>query len=215
MTAASQLQIRRGNRLQLWLLILLFGLPPLTAWLFYFNPQWLPQGHTNHGRLIEPPRSLQSLSLSSAAGAPFDWSDLRDQWTLTVLAEGHCDKGCTERLIKVRQIRKALGAARQRIGRLLILLPDDDGRFDPPNLEGLEGTRVALAQDHNQAEVLERFAIDERSDPGESIFLLDPRVELMMRHDLSQLTSKQVLQDLDRLLKASQNWARGEQYGHQ
>ena len=37
----------------LWVLIALFALPPMAAWLFYLNPDWLPDGRTNHGDLID------------------------------------------------------------------------------------------------------------------------------------------------------------------
>ncbi|MEN8167322.1 MAG: hypothetical protein ABFR65_07590, partial [Pseudomonadota bacterium] len=130
---------------QLWMLIALFALPPIAAWLFYLNPQWLPAGRTNQGALIDPPRAMQTITLQTREGGRFDWSPLQDQWTLTVLTEGRCDEQCTEQLIKVRQIRRALGANRQRTERLLILLPDAAGNLELPSLDGLEGTRLAIA----------------------------------------------------------------------
>jgi len=212
-SAVTQLQTRQGNRRQLWLLVLLFALPPLAAWLFYFNPQWLPTGRTNHGELLEP-ISMETMALRSTDGSAFDWEPLRDLWTLTLVAEGECNAQCTEQLIKLRQIRRALGANRQRVERLLILLPDTAGELDVPNLEGLEGTRLALVPETERDAIQGLFAGAEAAR-DQQLLIIDPRVELMMRHDLSQITSKQVLQDLERLLKASQNWARGGQYGHQ
>ena len=89
----------------LWLLIALFALPPMAAWLFYFNPQWLPAARGNHGRLIEPPRPIDSLRLLTPAGTPFNWHSLQDHWTLTLVREGGCDDTCIKALIEVRQIR--------------------------------------------------------------------------------------------------------------
>ena len=37
----------------------------------------------------------------------------------------------------------------------------------------------------------------------------------MMSHDTTQLSAKEILQDLEKLLKASQSWVKGGQYGHQ
>jgi hypothetical protein len=108
----------------LWVLIALFALPPMAAWLFFFNPQWLPQGRTNHGTLIDPPRPVIGLELRTPDGVRFDWEVLKDLWTLTLVSEGGCDTACIETLIEARQIRRATGANRQRIDRLLILLPD-------------------------------------------------------------------------------------------
>ena len=43
------------------------------------------------------------------------------------------------------------------------------------------------------------------------IFVIDPRRKLMMIHDTTVLTSKQILKDLEKLLKASENWKTGSQ----
>jgi hypothetical protein len=210
----AQIHPRKQNRLQLWLLIALFALPSIGAWLFFANPHWLPAGRTNHGHLIEPPRDMQSLVLEAPGGAAFDWRSLQDQWTLVILAQGHCDAACIERLIKLRQIRRALGANQQRIERLLILLPNPEGKQAPPSLAGLEGTRLALVDDAAAPALQEQFAIPQ-TDLEHAVFVIDPRIHLMMVHDLSHLTTKQVLQDLEKLLKASQSWVKGGQYGHQ
>jgi hypothetical protein len=211
----SQLaQTRQHNRHQLWLLIALFALPPIAAWLFYLNPQWLPTGRTNHGVLIEPPRPMPGFNLQTPADSRFDWSKLQGQWTLTLVAEAHCDEICIRQLIKLRQIRRALGANRQRVERLLILLPDAAGTLAPPALDGLTGTLVGLAASPGQGALFEQFALPE-THLNQTVFLIDPRLDLMMAHDLSRLTSQQILQDLEKLLKASQSWVKGGQYGHQ
>ena len=132
---------------------------------------------------------------------------------MTILAEGRCDDECIEQLIKVRQIRRAMAANRQRIERLLILLPDASGNLELPSLDGLQGTHLAVAANADKSEIVELFAA-EPATLDNSIFLIDPMVNLMMVHDMSHITSKQVLQDLELLLKASQNWSNGGQYGH-
>ena len=211
MTAQDQTLNRRGNRRQLWILVLLFALPPIAAWLFYYNPQWLPEGRSNNGALIAPSIAMQQFTLQTPQGDAFDWEPLREQWTITVLAEGRCQEQCIEQLIKVRQIRRAMGANRQRIERLLILLPDAAGNLELPSLDGLEGTRLAVVQ------AIDKPAVEQAFAPAtfeQSLFLIDPRVDLMMVHDMNHITSKQVLQDLEKLLKASQSWVKGGQYGH-
>ena len=213
MMTREQTQNRKSNMWQLWMLILLFALPAVAAWIFYFNPQWLPQGRTNHGTLIDPPRPVASLTLKTPEGGPFDWSPFKDQWTMTVVAEGRCDEQCIEQLIKVRQIRRAMAANRQRIERLLILLPDAAGKLQLPSLDGLEGTRLAVVDSADEPATRELFAVAPATIEN-SLFLIDPRADLMMVHDMSQITSKQILQDLEKLLKASQSWAQGGQYGH-
>ncbi len=214
MTTLSQVQTRQRNIRQLWILIALFALPIIAAWLFYFNPQWLPAGRTNHGVLIDPPKAMQSFTLQTPEGKDFNWSQLREQWIMTVMAEGSCDEQCTEQLIKVRQIRRALGANRQRVERLLILLPDTSGNMQIPTLDGLAGTYLAIAAETDKSAIQALYG-EKHTSPNNLLFLIDPRVDLMMLHDMSHITSKQILQDLEKLLKASQSWAKGGQYGHQ
>ena len=214
MNAIADTQGKPRKLTTLWLLVALFALPPMLAWLFYFNPQWLPDGRSNHGTLIDPPRNLESLLLQTPSGETFDWQSLRDLWTLTIVSEGGCDAACIETLIRVRQIRKATGAERQRIERLLILLPDTQGRLDLPNLQGLEGTRLAIADSRQRETLLSLFPV-QFSEQAIPLFTIDPQLNLMMSHDTAAIGTKQILQDLQKLLKASQGWVKGGQYGHQ
>jgi cytochrome oxidase Cu insertion factor (SCO1/SenC/PrrC family) len=209
----AETQQKSRKLTSLWVLIALFALPPMAAWLFFFNPQWLPQGHTNHGTLIDPPRPLSGLELRTPDGVRFDWETLKDLWTLTLVSEGGCDAACIEALIEVRQIRRATGANRQRIDRLLILLPDQQGRLDLPDLGGLEGTRLVIADNDQRETLLSLFPID-LSEQTIPLFLIDPRGDLMMTHNSATIPAKQILQDLEKLLKVSQSWVKGGQYGH-
>ncbi len=211
-TAAPASRPRRFT--SLWLLGALFALPPMAAWLFYFNPQWLPDGRTNHGKLIEPPRPVGQLRLHRPDGAPFDWQVLEGQWSLTLVSEGGCDAACVEVLIEARQIRRASAANSERLQRLLILTPDRRGRLDLPNLQGLEGTLLAITDADQRETLLTLFPVD-LSSQAIALFLIDPRLDLMMSHDTTQLSAKEILQDLEKLLKASQSWVKGGQYGHQ
>ena len=213
MTTLAANKVVKRNRVQLYILVLLFALPPIAAWFFFFNPQLLPEGRTNYGTLIDPPRNLQAVVLETADGVPFDWDELKDLWSMAVVAEGSCSDLCIEQLIKVRQIRRATAANRQRIERLLVIYPDTNGNLEVPELDGLEGTRLLLGNVGNRKGVLELFGLQEDSIEN-PLFIIDPRIQLMMVHDMSVTTSKQVLQDMERLLKASQNWAEGGRYGH-
>ncbi|MCU7927576.1 MAG: hypothetical protein KZQ97_14180 [Candidatus Thiodiazotropha sp. (ex Dulcina madagascariensis)] len=213
MISAAEERGRDRSLKSLWLLSGLFALPLIAAWVLFFNPQWLPDGRTNHGALIDPPRSMESLILQTPEGGRFDWLALQDMWTITLVSEGGCDAACIKALIKVRQIRRATAANRQRIDRLLILLPDSAGRLTLPTLEGLEGTRLAIA-DSGQRTTVESLFPFQLSQQTIPLFLIDPRIDLMMIYDTSQISSKQILQDLETLLKASQSWVKGGQYGH-
>ncbi|MEW8507950.1 MAG: hypothetical protein AB2598_14720 [Candidatus Thiodiazotropha sp.] len=205
---------RPRSLVSLWLLIALFALPMIAAWVFFLNPQWLPAGRTNHGELIDPPRPVGSLQLYTADGNLFDWQSLQDMWSMTLVSEGGCDAACIEILIQVRQLRRATGANRQRIARLLILMPDANGRLELPNLGGLEGTELLIAESGQRGNIESLFPL-QLSEQAIPVFLIDPRGDLMMKQDTTKNSSKEILSDLEKLLKASENWAQGGRYGHQ
>jgi cytochrome oxidase Cu insertion factor (SCO1/SenC/PrrC family) len=157
---------------------------------------------------------VESLILKTVDRIAFDWQSVKGMWTLLVLSERNCDAACLETLIKVRQIRKATAANRQRIARALILQPDSEGRIEIPTLNGLEGTYLLTTDKAQLRAVKALFPLAEFED-SVPIFIIDPRGDLMMRYDTHQVSSKQILEDLQRLLKASQTWSQGGQYGHQ
>lgn len=201
----------RGGRLTLLLLVLLFALPPLAGWLFYANPQWLPERQKNHGILISPPRSLSDLALRDSEDAPFDWNSLKGHWTLVYHNRGSCGSGCQEQLERLRQIRRALGAERLHIERLLI---QDRNEHDntPEATRHAAGARL-LYLDASQREQFERlFALPDGSR-NPATYLIDPNGMLMMAHGEKQ-PAKEILQDLELLLKASRNWLKGVNDGY-
>jgi cytochrome oxidase Cu insertion factor (SCO1/SenC/PrrC family) len=214
MNSLAQQPPASRNLTTLWILIAITSLPLIAAWLFFLNPQWLPSGRTHHGVLIDPPKSVKSLPLKTEDQLKFDWQTVEDMWVLVVLSERSCDAACLETLIKVRRIRKATAANRQRIARALIIQPDVDGKIEIPSLNGLEGTHLLIADAGQKSTVKSLFPLAEFED-SIPIFMIDPRGDLMMRYDTHQVTSKQILKDLERLLKASQTWSQGGQYGHQ
>lgn len=200
---------RKRSLIPLVILVVVFALPPLVSWVLYLNPQWLPAGRSNQGVLLEPPRSVDGLRLYTPQGERLAWGDFIDNWTLVVIGRGECTGDCMERLFQVRQIRRALGGQRQRVERLLILLPQA-GRPTPviPSLEGHEGMRVGVVQPVDLDGVEALFDVGGQA-PDHRIFVIDPQRMLMMLHDTDVMTSKQILKDLEKLLKASQNWVKG------
>ncbi|HXK55991.1 MAG TPA: hypothetical protein PLZ16_05040, partial [Gammaproteobacteria bacterium] len=204
----------RRNRLTLLALIAIFALPPLLGWFFIMNPQWLPSETVNKGVLIHPPRAVSGLALSDAAtGVPLDWHELLDKWVFVAVNRGDCDQQCITRLINLRQLRRALAAERKRVERVLIMLPDATGRAPkPPPMEGLEGTRIVLTGNSDVTNNLVSLFELEQIEASEHLFIVDPRGDLMMRHNLKTLKAKEILKDLELLLKASANWVQGDKH---
>lgn len=202
---------RQKSLVPLFFLVLIFALPPLLGWVFFMNPDWLPGNTINSGTLIHPARPVDSLTLSGDDGKPLLWDELGNSWTLTVISQGECNESCRSKLIEVRQLRRALAAARTRVARLLILLPDRTGRMpQAPQAAELEGTIIAKVLPDSLESLRSIFDLDQISS-DDFIFVIDPRRSLMMRHNVTTLQPKAILKDLEMLLKASENWVKGEQ----
>lgn len=196
----------------LLILILLFGLPPAAGWLYIMNPQWLPDKHKNHGILVLPPRPLESLQLTDSRQQDFDWRRLSGRWTLVTRISGPCATDCREQLQALRQIRRALGAERIRVGQLLILAPSETGAVaDTP--ETAAGDILVLQLSADQQAGFKRLFAVPGIDPEGAEYLIDPNGMLMMGY-ARETPKKDILKDLETLLKASRSWTTGADNGH-
>jgi hypothetical protein len=98
-------------------LLLIFFLPLGFAFLMYYGSSWRPAGHTNHGTLIQPPRSLPREALQRAdGGAAADL--LTGKWTLIYIGDGTCDEACHQALYFMRQTQLSLGNLIPRTQRI-------------------------------------------------------------------------------------------------
>ena len=98
-----------------------FALPGIAAWFFWLNPELLPQGRTNRGRLIEPPRPVAHLNLPTPSGEVLYLRSLQPNWTLVTVGPSFCDRNCRDRLGGIQKIKKALAENGSRLVPLLIL----------------------------------------------------------------------------------------------
>jgi hypothetical protein len=218
----------RPKRGVLPLLLLLFFTPLLLAFLIYYGSGWRPTGHTNHGELILPARSLPQVALpqfvlsqpalaggvasagggaSAGAGAAAGAAPggepsaavnvFSGKWSLVYIGRGDCDADCRNTLYFMRQTHFGLANLMPRVQRVFLATADCCDRQylarEQPNLitliaEGAAGTAL-LAQ----------FPTERRAA---SIFVVDPRGNLMMRYDAHE-DPKGLREDLKKLLALS------------
>jgi cytochrome oxidase Cu insertion factor (SCO1/SenC/PrrC family) len=188
----------RGRRLVL-LIVAIFAAPVIASWILYLTRDHWSLSTGNHGELIQPVRPLMGLTLQRIDDGPLTIGDLRGKWTLVYIGASRCDTRCRESLYKMRQVRLALGEDMRRVERVLILTDQERLVELQEGLKSYPGMVVAIA---SQA-VLEdlRRELDWDAHP-ESIFVIDPLGNLMMRYDAAT-QPKGMLQDLERLLKVS------------
>ena len=172
-------------RKQIWILVALFFAPLALAFLLYYGGGWRPPGSTNKGELISPPRPLPNGSA---------W---HGKWTLVYVGDGRCDERCRAALLLTRQTRLALNADMTRVQRIFLAT----GNCCDRTYFAAEHPDLAVERVDNAAGAALLGAFPDVASG--SIYIVDPLGNLMMRHAPSAGLSKDLLEDLRKLLKLS------------
>jgi cytochrome oxidase Cu insertion factor (SCO1/SenC/PrrC family) len=193
MSAAVAGTRTKGGRGQLLLLALLFFVPLLSAFVIYYGSQWRPTSHVNHGTLIEPARTLPLTADSVLTG----------KWSLVYVGRGDCDADCRATLYFMRQTHLGLANLIPRVQRVFLVTGDCCDRDylarEQPRLITLNADGATGADGAAGAALLASFPTDGRAA---TIFVVDPRGNLMMRYDAHD-DPKGLRNDLKRLLLLS------------
>jgi hypothetical protein len=171
----------------LLLLVLLFFAPLLASFAMYYGFHWRPAGQTNHGTLIAPPRPL-----------PAGPEDLfHGKWSLVYVGDGDCDQACRSTLYFMRQTYLGLGHLIPRLQQVFVVT----GRCcDRAFLEREHAGLVTVDSAAPDAAALPaQFPADARAS---TLFIVDPRGNLMMRYD-AHADPKGLHDDLVKLLNLS------------
>jgi hypothetical protein len=195
-TPANELRLR--NLRTLALLAGLFLLPLAIAFWTYYATGWRPAGRVNHGELITPPRTLPLLELPSAIEAqPVPAELFRRKWSLVYIGDGGCDEACRRTLYVMRQTRLALNSQMTRVERVFLVT---GGCCDRDFLSREQaGLAVLDATGEAGERLIAGFPAQARN---QSLFIVDPLGNLMMRYDVRQ-DPKGLLEDLRKLLSLS------------
>jgi cytochrome oxidase Cu insertion factor (SCO1/SenC/PrrC family) len=192
--------VKKKSMWQLWLLIAIFALPPVAAYVVYFAG-WMPDMTTNKGVLIQPVEPFPELSLQTLEGGELDRTVLDRQWVMLTFTDAACDEPCQTRVHDLRQIWKALAEGRKHVERMLVVGRQQEDDF-ADFLKDYEGMHVAVASGESYSKLLMSLSKSGEAEPG-AVFLVDPMGNLMMRY-LPQQPAKDILADMDHLLSVSQ-----------
>jgi len=189
MARLMDVETRTSSRRKLVLLAAIAFVPLFIAYgLFFFAPDWKPEGTKNHGQLIQPPLDATELETPTR------------QWSLLVMSGPECDARCSERLYLTRQIHTALGKDADRLVRRWVRSTP----VNPSNWASLKAEHPDL--EPWISETLERtlsdYASAELSGMRVHVFLADPLGNIMMAYPESEV-GKPLLEDLRLLLKLS------------
>ncbi|GMQ48228.1 hypothetical protein [Vibrio sp. 10N] len=173
--------VRRG-RLTLLALIIFFALPFIIAKAILSN-HWYESGVTNHGTLIEPRVTFDSLGLVNPLQT--------QSWQLGFMLPAECDEACINRLYIMGQTYLALGKYKERVTPVVYVpagqsLPELPGSLSVITINP-EFAAVVPSQGYLIADTL-----------GQLVMFFPPTSE-----DNQVAHSKGLLSDLRKLLKLS------------
>jgi hypothetical protein len=188
---------RARGRQKFLLIAAMFLVPVAAVFALYYGGIWSPSGSSAKGELITPARPLEVVGLRQADGGPADPGVLQEKWSLLYIGDGACDEACRTALTYGRQTRIAVGQDMDRVQRVFLATAHCcDQQYLAAEQPGL------ISLDASSAEA-QRFLQQFPDDRRQTLFIVDPHGNLMMRHDASRVINKDLLTDLKKLLKLS------------
>lgn len=191
---------RRSPWVLVGILVALFALPVIVAWLLYLNINSLHLGTSQHGEFIKPARLLSMPPLAlPLTGGTLTPDFFKGRFTMVYLSGAFCNPDCEEALILTRQTRIALGQKIESAQRLYLVegTPANPAKLlrEQPDLTV---ANVSSAAGQN---FIRQFSLNGQSPPdvGKYIYLVDPRGYYMMRYSISG-PPEGLLKDLQHLL---------------
>ncbi len=173
-----------NSKKELWVLLASFVLPiALGTAFFYWNPTVFTGNTVNYGEFVNPIIATQKQDMVFSKNSQ---GDLQGLWTLTY-ATNVCDNACEKTLEDMKTIRTLMNDNMRRVQRLLLINGSS-------NLQK-KGLLIAKPSRALQQKL--------RKFPNNSLFLIDPLGNVMLRYNPQSLDIRRVIKDLQRLLKYS------------
>ena len=202
---AGSAQQQRG-RWKLLLVLAVCAAPLIFSYITYYLIK--PTGRTNFGTLIDarahPMPALQATTLDARAASLDAW---KGKWIMLKVGPAACAKDCMEQMFALQQVRSMQGKDMERIERVWLLL--DDAPLEPALAGQMGDVHVLRAP---ASLVAGWLPVDPGEKMAESIFLIDPLGNLMMRFPKVPVGATEaqkvahyakIKKDIAKLLKAS------------
>ncbi len=169
---------------ELWVLLASFVLPiALGAAFFYWNPTAFTGNTVNYGKFVNPIITTQKQDIVFAKNTP---GDLQGIWTLAY-ATNKCDVNCKRTLKDMKTVQILMNEEMRRVQKMLLT----NSVVDAPEA-GILIVRPSAALNQQLAQF-----------PDNTLFLIDPLGNIMLRYDPQKLDIRRVVKDLERLFKYS------------
>lgn len=191
-------------RRTLVLLFIVFALPVVIAYSLYFSG-WRPEASGNYGELVQPPRPLPDLTLTTLDGNPLRLETLRGKWSLVIFAAAECLKPCEANLDRMHRVILAQGENAERARPVFVVTDARATDWLRYAIKDYPGTLVLTGPPPAVRALSAHFELVPGAPPAglNRIYLVDPIGNLMMSWPADADTNR-VRKDLARLLRVSQ-----------
>lgn len=198
----NNLNKKKNNHMTLLAILIVFSLPPVSAYLIYFL-DLLPDSRSNKGVLISPivqfPEFIFPESAVSSNGQTINSiADFKGKWTLLMLVGQSCDLLCEKNIYLMRQVQTALGKDSHNVERLLIVNKRQHIKKLRQFLNDYPKMFV-ISGDNRLFNRLGKPVGAIINDLYQRIFIIDPQGRLMMYY-AQALEPEDLLSDLKRLI---------------
>lgn len=202
LTELEKKQRRRGRFLAAAIMLTVM-LPMVVAYVVFFTGVGIPQGTVNKGVLIDPPQSVNELSLQALDGEAWDISAQPKRWRWIIPGHSECNQQCQNNLYLTRQVHIRLAEKSARVERLYLLLDD---HMEPSTIEFINKEHphmpILKAADEQLNELFARSNLPADAISNGHYFLMDQEGFIMMTYN-PQHEGKELLDDIKRMLKYS------------
>ncbi len=164
-----------AKRFQVIAIAALFLVPVIVAWFLYSGRTGLGSGPDAHGVLSDPPVELGDIALPAGGDAGAE-ARLTGRWTFLYLERGECGTACEEALVRMRQVRLALGKDATRVQRVFlpVVMEPDYNRA----AQAFPGMVVLPAGTPGRGELIERIGSRQQGE----VLLVDPLGNLILSY---------------------------------
>nr|WP_086938404.1 hypothetical protein [Thaumasiovibrio occultus] len=192
-----------AKSLKLWLLLGVFVLPVVSAWVL-LRQGWYQGGVTNRGELLASPVSFAWLRQPEP------------QWQILYAAPPTCDDACQGAMFNLRQVPQVVGESAQRLQSRVLLSKSETRPQVKHSVIDANSTAVSAAPE-NRVAALNSYAMTAEQQAawaelpfGEAaIYIVDPLGNVVMAYPVVEgkvailAQGKDIVRDLKRLLKVS------------
>ena len=184
----------------LWLLILTF-IAPIGAAYWLYNTGGTEET-VNMGEFVKPGVQLMDMNLLALDGSKAAQNDVYGHWHMMFFMNSDCVDDCEETIYTMRQIRTTFHKESPRISNVLIHF---DKNISESFQKRIKTHYVNFERYYADKEVFNKalgYSGNEMMDKN-IIFIVDPIGNVILKYNKDN-TAKDIMQDIKRLLKASQ-----------